>query len=350
METLDALAQWLERHKLPVETFRRERGNIRSDPRSGENPIAARLRLAAALHRGGLARSSESATARPGLVEPLSQGVARPWIRPAAVAVVGLGLIAGGIALAWQFGAPASATNTRTSKDEHPPPPAPTPPPEPESALTANFGERSEPLQLHLHRGQHEHISIDLVVCDPNEHKCLTSKLYVATTETTRAQYKFVMNTFPPDVENAEGPEFPATNVTYKDAVTFCQRIQTALGFDAEVRLLFEAEWRCLAGPPPPEALKSISVYNQNEAKAPAQVKTKQAAYPAGIYDLWGNVREWLWSSGHTELDKSKYIKHLAIGGSRQDSAEDLEKPHKYYGDDRDDFVGFRIVVIPAQQ
>ena len=351
LETLDALAHWLEHRKLPVETFRCERENIRSDPRAGEDPIAARLRLAAALRRGGPARRSEPATARPGLVEPRQGGVARPWITRAAVAVVALGLIAGAFELAWQSRAPGLTTKSSTPKHRPPPPPDPTPPPEHESALSANFGERSDPLQLHLHRGQSEDLSISLVVCDPNEHKCLKSKLYVASTETTRAQYKFVMNTFPPDVENAEGPEFPATNVTWKDAETFCSRIQSALGFDAkEVRLLLDAEWRCLAGPRPPEPLKSFAVYNENEAKAPAQVKTKQAAYPAGIYDLWGNAREWLWSPGPTDLGESKYFQHLAIGGSRQDSAENLENMLKVNGDYRDDFVGFRIVVIPAQQ
>jgi len=352
LEALDALAQWLEDRKLPLDTFRRERDDIRSNPRTPEDPIAARLRLAAALRRRGPVRRSEPSTDRPGRVEPRHRGVAHPGITRAALAVAVLGLIAGAFALPWPSRAPAPTTKSSTSKDRPPPPPAPTPPPEPESILTANYGERSrsDPFKLYLHREPHEHLSIDLVVCDPNDHKGLESKLYVASTETTRAQYKIVMKEFPPAAKNADGPEFPATNVTWKDAEEFCRRIQSALGLDAkEVRLPSDSEWRCLAGRQPPEPLKSFAVYDEKEAMAPAKVKTTKLAYPPGIYDLWGNAREWLRGSDHGELGESKYILYSVLGGSRRDSAEDLEKNLQFRGDKKDDFLGFRIVVIPAQ-
>ena len=87
-------------------------------------------------------------------------------------------------------------------------------------------------------------------------------------------------------------------------------------------------------------------------ARVPGQVRTKKD-YPSGIYDLWGNVREWLWDSGPAPaadaLRRLKLTQHRTRGGTCQVPAKDLEQDLMIVMSDfMDEFTGFRIVIVPA--
>jgi len=209
---------------------------------------------------------------------------------------------------------------------------------------------RKDKVRLELRREGDRYLPIDLVVFHPDV-RSSQSTLYVASTETTREQYKFVMDELPPAVEDADGLQFPATNVTWEQARMFCERVDAALGREDEVvRLPLESEWRSLAGPKPPENLEHIAVYGNKEAKAPAQVKTK-LAYPDGIYDLRGNVWEWLWPDRDSSLGPaggSQSTLRVALGGSWVDAADQLETEFRLVHNGSYAMIGFRIVVIPA--
>jgi formylglycine-generating enzyme required for sulfatase activity len=110
----------------------------------------------------------------------------------------------------------------------------------------------------------------------------------------------------------------PAGSMFCREAKRYCEWLSEKTG--KKYRLPTEAEWEyaCRAGGPaakPDEAaLKEVAWYDDN-ADAQTQPVAKKKPNAWGLYDLLGNVAEWV-----TTLDN----KEAVAGGSFQDIAEDV--------------------------
>jgi formylglycine-generating enzyme required for sulfatase activity len=133
----------------------------------------------------------------------------------------------------------------------------------------------------------------------------ITQDFYLGATEVTQQQWEAVMGTRPWKDKpwSREGANFPATRVSWDDAVQFCRRLSELEG--VTYRLPTEAEWEyaCPAGTTTNyscgddfNALKDHAWFfaNANDVgeKYAHQVGTK-LPNRWGLYDMHGNVREW---------------------------------------------------------
>lgn len=102
------------------------------------------------------------------------------------------------------------------------------------------------------------------------------------------------------DLTLGHGPEYPAMGMSWHNAVNFCKWLSRKTG--KVYRLPTEAEWEyaCRAGTgsvygfgEDASALGEFAWYQDNSEGGPHPVGTRKAN-PWGIYDLLGNVREWV--------------------------------------------------------
>jgi formylglycine-generating enzyme required for sulfatase activity len=140
-------------------------------------------------------------------------------------------------------------------------------------------------------------------------------------TEVTKAQWAYVMGTYPAD---PAGEKFPVDSVPWRDALRFCNTLSRLGGLDTcysgagasiscdfsknGYRLPTEAEWEyaCRAGTwtdyytgnenmlEKPPALDAAGWYAYNSGSHTHAVGTK-APNAFGLYDMHGNVHEWCW-------------------------------------------------------
>lgn len=201
--------------------------------------------------------------------------------------------------------------------------------------------------------------------------RTIVGDFWMSETEVTNAQYaEFVKDAnypAPTDWKKGEiatGREnFPVTNVSWEDANAFCKWKEKKVGFP--VRLPTEAEWEFAARGR--EDLKYPWGNNWNDEAAASKEKGgKIAAVKSrslnrsqfGIYDLLGNVWEWL----SNDLNKDKPIAHeeakkvleegkrlrIVKGGSAGDPMKELSVRLRYEipEDTKDSLIGFRYVII----
>lgn len=128
---------------------------------------------------------------------------------------------------------------------------------------------------------------------------------YIATTEVTQSQWKAVMHTQPwsrrPYVR--EGENYPATYVSWNDAVAFCRKLSRLE--QRTYRLPSEAEWEyaCRAGTTTafsygadPEQLVAYGWIGSNTfdiGRRYAHRVARKKPNPWGLYDMHGNHWEW---------------------------------------------------------
>jgi hypothetical protein len=155
--------------------------------------------------------------------------------------------------------------------------------------------------------------------------------LRLLATEVPQELYTRVMNTNPS--RNA-GRGLPVDSVSWWDAAEFCERLGWVLG--RRVRLPTEAEWRAAAS-----GQKNAGAWTSESSGGHSRVAGKSPANAAGLYDLLGNLAEWL------EPAEAKSARAPIAGGSFLDRAsavaalpvELLDKS------ERARHVGFRVVV-----
>ncbi len=151
----------------------------------------------------------------------------------------------------------------------------------------------------------------------PEHNVTITRDYYVSETEITQRQYKWqiTLNTFvPKDVDDS-----PANNITFIDACQYCNLLSKEAGLDtcyiikgSEItwidssngyRLLTDAEWEYAAKAGTNSlwgfntgTLKQYAwtASNAGVATFPFIVKQKDPN-PWGLYDMLGNVEEWVW-------------------------------------------------------
>jgi len=178
--------------------------------------------------------------------------------------------------------------------------------------------------------------------------------------ETVSAKKDFITTQQPKETENVDaitGPtpvygdmtmgyenQHPAMGMTWYNAMTFCRWLSKRTG--KQYRLPTEAEWEyaCRAGSTSafcagddPEKLKEFAWY---EATADSETSTVAKKKPNawGLYDMSGNVREWVFDFYSPDAYKQAAAKtpavnpkgpetgeiHVARGGDYSCSAEEL--------------------------
>ena len=145
----------------------------------------------------------------------------------------------------------------------------------------------------------------------------LTTDFWMAESEVTQRQYRNLMGSNP---SYFKGDDLPVDGVTWFEAVAYCNALSvkenlkpcyqisgTTVGWADWVkctgyRLPTEAEWEYAANPATPprtvyagsDTVDGVAWYSSNSGHTMHVVKTK-TANGRGLYDLSGNVYEWVW-------------------------------------------------------
>lgn len=129
----------------------------------------------------------------------------------------------------------------------------------------------------------------------------LTRSFFLGATDVTQGQYAAVMGTNPSDFK-AIGPNAPVENVTWADAMAFCQKLTARekaagrLPTGAIFTLPTEAQWEyaCRAGTTDAYAgdPSAMAWYGDNSGGTTHPVASKQPN-AWGLYDMSGNVYQW---------------------------------------------------------
>ena len=171
---------------------------------------------------------------------------------------------------------------------------------------------------------------------------------------------------FAPDHAPGDDPQWPVVNVSWNDAQAYCAWLRNETG--DSFRLPSEAEWEyaCRAGAQSPFAMgieitpaDANFLYNEQGARTGVGRRTPVRQYAAngfGVYDLHGNVCEWVEDSWHSSYaaapaDGSAWVTadgadRRVIRGGAWDYLPRLLRSawrDSLPGNHRRDNVGFRI-------
>jgi serine/threonine protein kinase len=194
----------------------------------------------------------------------------------------------------------------------------------------------------------------------PCKKRNITRAFWMSAFEVTQKEFERVMG-FNPSTK--KGDDFPVTNVTYADALTFCSKMKAKTGLD--YRLPTEAQWEyaCRAGTRTAfsfgndeNGLPGYGWFDDNSNDQLHPVGQKRGN-PWGLYDLHGNAEEWCldWyddgfyarSPGNdpvcTDDTRSNRVRR---GGSYSDPADDCRSAYRYSSEPtkKADNLGFRVV------
>ncbi len=212
----------------------------------------------------------------------------------------------------------------------------------------------------------------DCNVNEKPEHRVIINRdFYLMKNEVTQLLYERVMGVNP---SSTKGANRPVSNVNWYDAVQFCndlslieglEQCYTIDGLDVTwpnkycegYRLPTEAEWEYAARGGESfkysgsDTIDEVGWDASNSEELQVVGQKKPNGY--GLYDMSGNVWEWVWDwKGHydTEYDtdmtttKSERFR-LLRGGSWLDSSSSLRVTYRYlyYADYEDHSVGLRL-------
>lgn len=217
---------------------------------------------------------------------------------------------------------------------------------------------------------------------DQNEspqHDVTIPAFLMAQTPVTQAQWRAIAATpkikihLAPDPSEFKGNQRPVENVSWWEAVEFCDRLSQQTG--QTYRLPSEAEWEyaCRAGTKTPfhfgETLTTdVANYNGNEVYGAEPIgkdreqTTNVRSFPAnarGLYDLHGNVSEWCadhWyddyqnapKDGKAWLTSQKDESRLLRGGAWLDMPISCRAANRNWSapTNRSNLIGFRVVCV----
>ena len=173
---------------------------------------------------------------------------------------------------------------------------------------TFQMGSPEDEPHRHDHETQHE--------------VTLTQAYYIGTTEVTQAQWKAVMGSDSPS--KFEGADLPVDNVTWEQAVAFCQKLSEKEA--GTYRLPTEAEWEYAARAGETVAYKPMKdfkawlqahawMYWTAKYKTHAVGQLKPNAW--GLYDTIGNVAEWT-ADGYGPFTKDAATDPLGTDSDRK--------------------------------
>ena len=215
---------------------------------------------------------------------------------------------------------------------------------------------------------------------DDDEFPLLTIKIapfYISTREITQAEWQMV---FPNNPSQFKDKNLPVENVSFYDAIEFCNAKSVKDGYrpcydyyDTEVvcsydadgyRLPTEAEWEFAAKSAQPryfhtysggEVADDVGWHNGNSSahSHPGALKT---ANQLGIYDLSGNLYEWVWNwyAPYSYRVDDPFIgpnsgtDKVIRGGSWYNPPADMRVTNRSYAKPytKNGFIGFRVVRV----
>jgi len=214
------------------------------------------------------------------------------------------------------------------------------------------------------------------VVYERPVHAVTIDAFKISTTEITQGQYETVMGLNPSGFSGISSFNFPVENVSWYDAVTFCNKLSEMTGLEPcyslaswkcdfsknGFRLPTEAEWEyaCRAGSDlewgksaGSDDMESIGWFsgNSNRTTHPVGLKSPN---PAGLYDMQGNVWEWCndyfgmynCNSQINPAGLENGVARVLRGGSWFTKAVDLRVASRQrdFPDYKSRTIGFRIV------
>jgi formylglycine-generating enzyme required for sulfatase activity len=174
---------------------------------------------------------------------------------------------------------------------------------------------------------------------------------YIAVTEVTQQQYERVMGGPAPE-QVVPGPNLPVHNISYGQAIEFCERLSGAEG--RTYRLPHEDEWEyaCRAGSTQPyfgtEGIAPIAWYAGNSAGRVHPCAQKWAN-AWGLYDVHGNVKEWCdWPRRADPAGTQSFADvRIVRGGGAQSDQRDCLATSRQPRDEgrRAQDIGFRVAL-----
>jgi len=140
----------------------------------------------------------------------------------------------------------------------------------------------------------------------------ISQPFYLQKTEVSQGQWKKVVGNNPSDFKQC-GDDCPVEKLSWYDAKEFIKRLNTMEGTD-KYRLPSEAEWEyaCRAGTTTEYSfgddsskLGEYAWYGDNSNKTTHPIATKKPN-PWGLYDVHGNVWEWVEDDRHDSYEQAK--------------------------------------------
>ncbi len=200
----------------------------------------------------------------------------------------------------------------------------------------------------------------------------LAKGFWLGQYELTQAEWRRVMQKMPWKGEEhvEEGNDYPAINVSWNDAMRFCEKLTEAeiragrLPADWEYTLPTEAQWEyaCRAGSKSrfsfgddDSQLGNYAWFGANAQSTHQVGKKKANAW--GLFDMYGNVSElcrdryvWQLPGGTDPLGKSTNEIRVGRGGCYYDVAETCRSASRpqVQADSRLGTLGFRLAVAPV--
>jgi formylglycine-generating enzyme required for sulfatase activity/serine/threonine protein kinase len=205
--------------------------------------------------------------------------------------------------------------------------------------------------------------------CDSEEglyHETIPGRFYLGMYEVTQAQWKQVMENNNPS--GFMGDDRPVENVSWEDAKKFIKRLNEMEGKN-KYRLPTEKEWEYaaragtktkysfgnnraeLAGYAWYGFDEGGASHDEGNAKKQTHPVGQKKANPWGLYDMHGNVWEWV-EDGYAKNSSGEHGHYRVVrGGSWNDSAKDLRSAIRTYLTPgyRIDYVGFRLAISQGQ-
>lgn len=202
---------------------------------------------------------------------------------------------------------------------------------------------------------------------EPQHEVILTKPFYLGVHEVTQEQYERVMGRNPSIFED---PQNPVEQVSWEDAVRFCQKLSELPAEEAAgrvYRLPTEAEWEyaCRAGTTTEfsfdddeRRLDAYGWFDENTASSPKPVGQKEPN-AWGLYDMHGNVWEWCsdWYGKYATgaatdpVGPAEGSLRVCRGGSWRDEAVFCRSAYRlgYAPSGREnENAGFRVVLISS--
>jgi formylglycine-generating enzyme required for sulfatase activity len=225
------------------------------------------------------------------------------------------------------------------------------------------------------------------------QHEVTVPSFFMARTPITQAQWRVVAGfdrvnqDLDPDPSHFKGGNRPVEQVSWDDAIEFCQRLSQRIG--RTYRLPSEAEWEyaCRAGTTTPfhfgETLSDeLANYCAQDEEIEGRLykgaygrgilgqyrkeTTEVAQFPAnsfGLYDMHGNVWEWCEDDWHGNYEGAPNDGSAWLESSREETSKLLRGGSWYFTprncrsasrfstqrDVRDYAFGFRVLCVPPR-
>ena len=200
----------------------------------------------------------------------------------------------------------------------------------------------------------------------PRHRVTISQDFRLGVTAVTQSEWQSVMNTQPwlEGLFFEEGADYPATYVSWDDAVEFCLKLSAKEG--VTYRLPTEAEWEyaCRAGSESiysfgdsPELLEEYAWFTENADDIGEEFahRVRQKRPNAwGLHDMHGNVWEWCqdWYGGYgsdlaTDPTGPESGSFRVLRGGSWNGLARLARSADRFGnspDFRRDYVGFRVL------